>query len=549
MSGEFPQARPVGADTEYRMKSIVIVYAAHLSRYATESFLGGESTLVRSVRAASVLPFARGIAVFTDSTETLSLLSSPGIDIPFMSIVEPDWDARLLFARMAETAVGYEHVYFIHGDEPFHDAAFAQSLWDRHIKYAAEYTFADGYPVGLAPVLLAAGIIPALERLADPAIVPIPRDVIFETMKKDINSFDIETDIAPVDSRQLRVVLSCDTKRNAYQTAALAGINASNYPEILSERAESLYQYPSFYAIQVAGRCPYACVHCPYPAFSSSGIGNSPGIAVTERADFMNVDRFRGLIDKISEYSEDAVISLSLFGEPSYHPDVPALFEAVLAHPGLSLLVETTGIGWSDEVLDRIASVIGSASPRVHGKNPVEWIVSLDAIGENCYARVHGLPAPTTDDARAASPLREALRFVERSESRFPGHVWPQMVRMNDNEEELEAFYRFWNQKAGRVIVQKHDHFCKTIQDRRVADLSPLIRLPCWHLKRDMSILIDGTVPLCREDLYALGAAGNAFENSLEALRERLIPAYLRQCSGVYEGLCSACDEYYTFNF
>ena len=69
------------------------------------------------------------------------------------------------------------------------------------------------------------------------------------------------------------------------------------------------------------------------------------------------------------------------------------------------------------------------------------------------------------------------------------------------------------------------------------------------HLKRDMSILMDGTVPLCKEDLYALNRVGNAFTDSLAAIRDRLRPRYGRQCSGDYEGLCSACDEYYTYNF
>jgi len=133
--------------------------------------------------------------------------------------------------------------------------------------------------------------------------------------------------------------------------------------------------------------------------------------------------------------------------------------------------------------------------------------------------------------------------------SRFPDSVWPQMIRMKDNEEELELFYRSWKEKLSRVIIQKHDHFCSTIQDRRVADLSPLVRRPCWHLGRDMSILIDGTVPLCREDLYAARSLGNALTDELEHIWNNGAPVYEQHLCGNYEGMCGACDEFYTFNF
>ena len=46
-------------------------------------------------------------------------------------------------------------------------------------------------------------------------------------------------------------------------------------------------------------------------------------------------------------------------------------------------------------------------------------------------------------------------------------------------------------------------------------------RFPCWHLKRDMAILIDGTVPLCREDVRAEHPQGNALTEDLAAIWER----------------------------
>jgi spiro-SPASM protein len=143
----------------------------------------------------------------------------------------------------------------------------------------------------------------------------------------------------------------------------------------------------------------------------------------------------------------------------------------------------------------------------------------------------------------------EALATVQTLLRLFPGRVYPQAVRMKENEEDLEGFYRHWKKEAGNVIIQKYDHFCGLLPDRRVTDLSPLKRFPCWHLKRDVSVLLDGRVPLCREDLEAENCLGNIFEESLEEIWRRGEPFYRRHLSTEYPPLCVQCDEYYTFNF
>jgi hypothetical protein len=74
-------------------------------------------------------------------------------------------------------------------------------------------------------------------------------------------------------------------------------------------------------------------------------------------------------------------------------------------------------------------------------------------------------------------------------------------------------------------------------------------RFPCWHIKRDMAILIDGTVPLCREDVRAEHPQGNALTGDLAAIWERGETAYRQHLSERYPAICVGCDEYYTYNF
>jgi len=540
MKTEIPQADMQGADIQNSMKTLVALFAGEITGYGLAPFAGGDSAFDRSVSWARGVPDMAAVTVFVRGSW------SGKKDIPGVTFISgAQWTVASFFERLASESEGFDHVFIAWADCPFLDPAMTVDLFAKHRKYAAEYTFADGYPYGFSPDILARGIVPILASLCRDSTGPLTRSFVFDAIKKDINSFDIETDIAPVDLRQLRLSLACDTRRNFLLCEALAGIHSANYAETIEKRAGQLRTLPAFYAIQVSGKCPFECAYCPYPAYCRSGKGSSPAVSAAERADFMPLADFSKIIEKIAAFSEDAVVSLSLWGECAFHTEIAELVRTVLSYPGLSVLIETTGLGWKKEAVESIASAAASAAPRTNGQVPVNWVVSLDAVGPSCYGAMHGLPGAS--DAEAA--MREALSFTESLFTAFPLAVWPQMVRMNENETELEPFYRFWKQKFGQVIIQKHDHFCRSIEDRRVADLSPLVRHPCWHLKRDMSILLDGTVPLCREDLYASRSLGNAVRDDLSLIWSGAQPVYENHAGCVYEGMCGACDEYYTYNF
>lgn len=121
---------------------------------------------------------------------------------------------------------------------------------------------------------------------------------------------------------------------------------------------------------------------------------------------------------------------------------------------------------------------------------------------------------------------------------------------MQSNEEQLDAFYRYWKQPADvHPIVQKYDSFCGVLPERKVTDLSPIHRFPCWHLKRDLTVLIDGSVPMCREDIKQQHLLGNLFEEDIAEVWERGAEYYKQHITEEYPELCRSCDEYYTYNF
>lgn len=503
------------------MKNIAVINAIGLGAPALRPLSGGPPAFERAVAFGRALPGVGEVVVLL--TRPLPATASPAAGLRV--VVREKWTTAELLDALAVLAEGKEDLFYFFGDCPLLDPGLAATMHAHHRSYFADYTFADGYPVGLAPEILRAETPRRLRALAGdgPLAGAAPdRETLFTVVKKDINSFDVETELSPVDLRMLRATLCADTERNVLllqRVLERGGRDAPSACRVLQEHPEMLRTLPAWFPIQIVERCPQSCAYCPYPVF-----GGDP----RSRQGVMPREAFSALLAKIENFAGDATIGLSLWGEPALHPDIGALISEALARPALEVVIETSGVGWPRGELRSI-----HASAR---RSPT-WIVSLDAASPALYGQLRG------------EGFAEALAAVEILRELAPDTTWVQAVRMKENEEDLEVFFKTWKSRTEKVIVQKYDSFCGLLPERRVADLSPVTRPPCWHLLRDFPILLDGTVPLCREETGRGRVLGNAFAEDLAAIWERGAEVHRSHLRRDYPGICARCDEYYTYNF
>ncbi|MDR2731014.1 MAG: spiro-SPASM protein [Treponema sp.] len=525
--------------------NILFLYGADLADEAEKPLLNGKNSVLTAIERAKNFPGVEKTVVLADTAFNLEI--PDGIQLERRD----SWTKRGLLECMSALSAGYDISYFAFADCPFLDPGITASLAQKHSRYAAEYSYADGWPYGLAPELLSAGTAGILAKIIGDDNSAVTRDTLFSVIQKDINNFDIEAEISSVDLRCHRLSFCADSKRNLllmerFISAAGNSVPATTDTEwIIAEHPEILRTLPNYFPVQVYGACPQSCAICPYPALAN----------VTERKDFMDSNKFEILLDKITGFCGDAVINLSMWGEISMHPEKLKLVEMVINRPGLALVIETSGIGWNNDELEYCARLAKDCGKRKNPLNAMSWIVSLDSIDSNRYAKIRG------------AGYAEARDCAKKLFSLFGKNCYVQAIRVNGEEDDTEKFYRYWKENApyheDNIIIQKFDDFCGALERRQASDISPVIRRPCWHIMRDMPVLIDGTVPLCREELSVLkgylngnsdkhsetSGLGNVFTGNLEQIWERGNSFYKRHCEKNYTAACAKCDEYYTYNF
>lgn len=521
------------------MKTVVILFAGNASNFAFEPLFDQKCAVDCAINWATLVPNVAKIAILGNKNNQSALqnIKLPNQNLNFTHIFEEKWTTALLLEKIAEISDGFDAAIFAFADAPFYNLQVTKDLLNNFSKYGAEYCFADGYPLGYAPEILHPESAKILFNLAKENLTPVSPTVLFDVLKTDINSFEIETEIAPKDLRYLRLNLFCDTKRNTLQCTRLFNIlknspNA-NLCDIVESQPQIQRTLPAFYALQIAASCPGECSYCPYPNAAFVKYGTKPQNCTA----VMPLDSFENLIEKIADFSDDAVISLSLWGEALNHPNLLEFIKIILKNPKLSILIETCGEKINTEFAQKVFEICQNMGERQNGQKSINWIISLDAIDAEMYKKMHGVDSFSC-----------AINAVNALLPYFTGCVYTQFLRTNQNEHQMEQFYRFWKEKCGNVIIQKYDDFAGILEQKKVADLTPVCRNSCWHLRRDMNILLDGSVPLCKEEILG-GIIGNAFAEPLEEIWKKTEDLYASQLKQNYEGLCKNCDEYYTFNF
>ncbi|HOO70709.1 MAG TPA: spiro-SPASM protein [Spirochaetota bacterium] len=426
------------------------------------------------------------------------------------------------FWKKLLAATSSDHVIKIHGDSPFLDPQIVSEMADIHIKYLAEFTYSENLPEGMTCEIVSRELVDAIPEFNEKTL-PLSKVV-----RSNMNQFDIELYYRDPDVRDKRLSFRASDPRERRVMENIAG-SAKGTPaygqirELIERNPGVLYIGPSYLEIELTGRCDLDCLFCYRTKLD-------------KKRDDLSAELFGKILSDMKDFALPYTICLGGSGEPLMNPQFYAILEQAEAEPLVrQVIVETNGIQADGNYRNHVA---GSAPGKI------KTIVNINGHNTQTYSQLHG--SDHYDEVvKNITSLKESLS------GRGDDALHVQIMKINETEPFLDSYYDYWEKQGVPIILQKQNTYTGLVQDRRYSDLSPLERVPCWHLQRDLFILSDGSVPFCRVDVRESAGRGNVRDLSLREIWEQgkahFISDYRRSYASCPD--CAACDEWYTFNF
>lgn len=419
---------------------------------------------------------------------------------------------------------GYDGIAVVYSYSPFYCWLENQKLVEDFVKYKADYGFGDNHPKGVVMEILRREALPVMENVRKEAGIPITRNVFEEIIFKDVNMFDLENLYAQENLRTFRLAFFRDNQQDAHTIDTIQelfegkkynhDISFNDLAKLVKNHREKMKTIPKFFEVEISTGCYQNCHFCPRPSLDSHEA-------------FMNLEDYQIILEKILAFSTHPTISFTGMGEGMKNPHWIDIVNHTLDKK-VECLLETS-----------LSNVDGGEADKLIALDDelLTVIISIDAVDETLY-----------DNLRPSEkPFNSILKEIEKVLLKRPKNTYLQLIKMNENFENIVAFHRYFSKYTDNVIIQKYNHYRNFLPERRLNPMQPFEKIDCWHLKRDMVIKVNGDVPVCKQDLKKEYLLGNLLTESTEAISAKGNKYFRRHVEGW--DFCQNCDEYYTYNY
>lgn len=406
-------------------------------------------------------------------------------------------------------------IVYHYADNPFYSNSIIDKMLSRHLEYCADFTYFLGFIEKLTPFIFSSSILDQLIELSD-GVDHIASDFIFQIIAKDINSFDIETFTSDIDMRIMRAGLGESSvpdailTDNLYNKISKVFFEKGDYNivnDFIIENQNILFTLPYFSTIELVRNEKSSLIYKP---------------DTDDKEVFLPLKFVISQIKSLLKINNQMKFIFSGIADPFDYPDIFKLisfFYDIKKH----FIIETS-LQLNEEMLKKLLD---------YGNDYLTIVVYYDSFSEDIYNQIH-----KNHDYSLMNSNYERL-----NSSGFD--IYKSFVRMQDNEEDLEANYN--KHKDEKIIIRKFSTYCGKINDRKVVDLSPLDRFGCYYLRRSVTIDAHGNAVLCPMAFDSVICSIK--ENGLESTIELYKKMFNKNSDGDYLTVCNKCDDYYIFNF
>jgi len=406
-----------------------------------------------------------------------------------------------------------DFVIFVDNPIPLMSYHYEREILEKAIKYLPDYVYIENFIMGAYAPIFSKYIL----RLLHKNIKDIKSYV-----NKHINDFDVEVHFIDEDVRYLRLDFTLQDKYSYAIVSSLykklrAEWKVEELLAILEKEPYILKPFPRYIEIELTRKCNFDCVYCLRKVLD-------------KKDSELEFSLYRKVIDWVEENEYEVVLGFGGYGEPFLYSRIKdAILEATKLDNVKQVIIETAG-DFDDDVLYYLVSY-----------DKVFLIISLPATTQKTYSLLR-----KTDEyiEKVSDMVMKAVSFLGKE------RVYVEFLRMKDNEDEIDEFYDIWHNKAN-IIIRDYNHYSYALEDKSIADLSPLDRFPCKKAERDLYIYADGSVFLCPNAIYDKNyKLGSLCDSSLVSLWQRSADLY----SKIYKDFfalphCKNCKIWYEVSF
>ena len=414
---------------------------------------------------------------------------------------------------------------------PLWDLEVSARVISNHTSYLADYSYGENLPPGICPPVFGRSLIEVFEteheEIAHERDFPVG---LCGYIEKNINDFHVEIHYEEPDLRMLRLDFSIRNFRSLIKANRVLTKLVPEKPSyqqlepLMEKHPEILYTSPSYLEVELIQDCEYKCIFCPRQYLELEP--HIMGDAVLEKIE-----------SHLNHSLGDASICFGGLGEPLQHPEIENIVPRFLGNSFLRfLVVETNGYH-----LDKILSV-------TEDTNFEKMRLVVNVNGFKNYGSIHGVNPSYLERVK-----KNLEAFVEKARERGEVHleaIHIQMLKINETQEEIDEVEEFSQKLGVCFLLQKYNSYVGLMPERRVSDMTPLERSPCWHLRRDLFIRANGDVAFCKQDLENKNVSGNLNDISINEIWESRQAHWIKHFQGDHSAYpaCKSCDEYFTFN-
>lgn len=253
---------------------------------------------------------------------------------------------------------------------------------------------------------------------------------------------------------------------------------------------------------------------------------------------YLNVDRpnlslamVEQLFQEIS-LLDDVRLTIGGMGDPLLSPDCFQIISAAKSAGISAINIETDLLQATTDDIHHLANC-GADVISVH----------FPAATSPTYAEVMGIDGFSRVFQNVAS-LEEQVKLAGRGTPL----IAVVFTKMAANLAEMELWYDYWIRRLGHAVIVGPSDFAAQITDLAVADMAPSVRRACSRLGSRMTILSDGRIVSCEQDVLGKQTMGIVGQTPIQEIWQQSF-GVLRKCHAnadwASKPLCGACREWH----